>query len=151
MARPTRRVLRPVPFLTHRDKLARYVFIISYCLLALAGATVPLQLLAWQDVGATPLIELWWTMSVWLGFGGTVCAIGSMFRRWVGEYVGLPFVFSSLFVFGLLQANISGWSPVVIPSVSLLWALGGFAVTRWRQTTHYYTISRLAEDRETLA
>lgn len=134
-----------MPFLTHRDAVARWAFVFAYLLLAVAGSTIPLQMLAFREVGRIPVEWVWWLMSGSLGFGGLVCAVGAICRRWVGEFAGLPFVFSSLFALGLLQANISEWSPLAVPSVSLLWALGGFAVTRWRQTVYYYHISQMVE------
>ena len=134
-----------MPFLYIRDRFAQVSYSVGYLLLALGAAFMPSQFHALREVQVDPLEFIWWIMTAFLGVGGLLCAVSQICHRWVGEYIGLPLIITSLFSFGLLQANLSHWSILSIPSISLLWAFAAFGISRWRETMKLYRIASKAK------
>lgn len=116
----------------------RTLYALGYAALSSAGGTLLLVL------GSIPGIvtPLWGVMAAWLLLGGLLGIISQLRRRWTGEFVGLPLLFSSLFGFGILQGNLSGWVLAVVPSVAILWAFALALLSRWFDVGVLYRASR---------
>lgn len=116
----------------------RMVRVVCYALLPVAGVA-----LAWQVGQGIPGIQepLWWVMCGWLGLGGLFALLGQVFRRWTGEYVGLPLIGSALLGFSLLQLNLYGYSLDLVPSTALLWSFALLVFARWRDVHTLYRVA----------
>lgn len=86
MYRPPRRVAR----------------ILGYTLFALGG----LAAIIWPSPAVARatgwLVYVW---AAWLVLGGSCSMIGAVTDRWLGEYVGLPLLFSAFGVYGAVVAS----------------------------------------------
>jgi hypothetical protein len=114
----------------------RAVRAVAFVLIMLAAIVLPEQLFSVSVAHRWT----WALLSVWLGFGGFVCALGHSTGRYLGEYVGLPFVSSALVGFGVLQLSLAGYEAV--PSVALLWAFALLMFARWRDVVVVFRIAR---------
>lgn len=112
----------------------------GYALAAAAG--VVLAFLVDDMVAPLGIIPwLWWVMCAWLVIGGLLSLGGTLARRWLGEYVGLPLASAAMVGFALLQGQASGWTVFAIPSVALLGAFGLLLLSRWRDVTALYRVA----------
>lgn len=116
----------------------RVLRITSYLGMGAAGVILPTVVMQMQGVETW----LWLVMCAWLVLGGLIAAVGQLWRRWTGEFVGLPLLFSALTGFGLLQGSVGAWQVSVIPSVALLWSFGLFVYSRWRDVAALYNAAR---------
>jgi hypothetical protein len=109
-----------------------------YLLLAVAGV------LLFGVLDGLPGIipPLWQVMASWLVLGGLLGISGQLRRRWTGEFVGLPLLFSALFGFGVLQGNLLDWALEAVPSVAILWAFSLSLGGRWMDVWALYRASR---------
>lgn len=109
----------------------------AYAALAVGG------LVLLPVLGSFPgaVVGLWSVMAAWMILGGLVSLAGQLSRRWTGEFVGLPLLFSALFGFGVLQGNITDWPLAVVPSVAILWAFSLSLAARWLDVSALYRAS----------
>lgn len=122
-----------------KGKMGKAIAISAYSLLMIAGATLPFQLMVMQE----PFEILWWMMTAWLFIGGTLGNVDQFKGTWVGQFIGLPLIFTALFGFGFLQLQVSGgFTILAVPSVALLWAFGFLGVHLWRDTWKFYKVVR---------
>lgn len=117
--------------------LARGLRIVAYGLQALAGAVLAPQVHLIPNVAD----GLWLAMCTWLVVGGALCLLGQLFRRWTGEFVGLPLSAAALVGFSILQGRVAGWATLAIPSVALLGAYGLMLLSRWRDVVALYRVA----------
>ena len=124
---------------TRTDKTVRLARLVAYALMVLAACTLPIQI----DLLSRQIIEwIWLVMTVWMGLGGLLSLIGTVSKRWTGEFVGLPLLFTAFLGFGVLQARVSGWTLAAAPSTALLWSLALLLYARWRDTLRYYRVAQ---------
>lgn len=70
-------------------------------------------------------------MGLFLAVGATMCLLGQITDRWLGELMGLPLVGTAMMVFAVLTLRDSGWSEYTAPSIFVLTAFGLLFVLRW--------------------
>lgn len=113
----------------------------AYLFMVACGMVLPYQL---HNQTAHP-----WTWNVMCAFivlGGLTSAYGQFTGTWLGEYVGLPFVFSAIGGFGVLELALAEWT--AIPSVALLWAFTFLLYARWRDVSSVFRSARKTRRRE---
>lgn len=118
---------------THRR---RYVYAISYLLMALAGiAAVAYPAPSVKSVTAT--IDLF--LYVWDAFliiGGLCSCFGAVTDRWIGEYLGLPLLSSVFAVYGIAALYIGGSSrPTSLAGGCALLSIAMLIIGRWREVS----------------
>lgn len=100
---------------------------VAYALFALAGIAA----IAWPSPAVATATG--WLVYVWaafLLFGGTMATVGAVTDRWIGEYAGLPLLFSAFGVYSLVIG-----STARLTSVAGAFALGAITAklfARWQ-------------------
>ncbi len=122
----------------------RWARMLMYFCLSLGGLMsqiAPSQILL--DQSSSTLSSIWSFCFVIAAF---VCFLGAIFDRWIAEYVMIPLLASTLFLFGtaLLTESISADSLITVPYGLFFLAYGFGLITRWRDiqllansSTHY--------------
>lgn len=101
----------------------------AYILFALAGSAAIVWPAPTVAAATGWLVYVWAT---WLAVGGMAAAIGAVTDRWIGEYAGLPLLFTAFGVYALVVAS-SGR----LTSLAGAFALGAIAaklIARWQDT-----------------
>lgn len=82
-------------------------------------------------------------MAWFLLTGGFLGLIGTVTRRWFGEFTGLPLLSSAFAVFGLVtmgeQYDIA--PKLALANAFLLWSVSAMLVARWRVSFAYYRMA----------
>ena len=117
------------PGSTPTSRRTRYV---SYLLMAFAGLVLA-PLAHHYDLRA-----VWSLTGAWLAVGGILAAHGTRRRRWPGEYVGLPLVWSAFVTFAVLtamQARGVEWPAWLwsVVNTTILLAIALSLFSRWRE------------------
>lgn len=110
--------------------------IVAYALTSAAGVLTFIQVFDFEGINR----PLWWGMASWLAVGGLLACLGQAFRRWTGEFVGLPLIGSAFLGFTLLQINLYG----LVAQLSSHFLLTSFALvvlSRWRDVYALYRAS----------
>lgn len=101
--------------------------VVAYSLFALAGAAA----MVWPSpTVATATGWLVYVWAIWLGVGGLAAAIGAITDRWIGEYAGLPLLFSAFGVYAIVILSAQR-----LTSLAGAFALGAIAaklIARWQ-------------------
>lgn len=122
----------------YQSKFLRFSATVSYLLFAISGLMFLISDLLVPTYGITAEVMAWFLM-----IGGALSSIGSATMRWVGEFLGLPLLGTSLVVLGM---EILGHSYAAAPllslgNVTLLSGIAGIMVTRWRMVVAIYWVA----------
>lgn len=115
----------------YQHRIAR---VAMYTLLMLAGVL--------YAVYPSPTLEhqIDWKIYIWSGFlsvGGTTCLTASIRGRWLGEYFGLPLLYTAFVVFGLASLIAAGGSGSRLVLGLVLLAFAGGLFSRWQDVGSY--------------
>lgn len=112
----------------------------AYFLMTVAGVLLVFSPVMWRELGIIALI-----MSIFLMVGGFMAFLGAITERWAGEFMGIPLLSSSFFVFGLITSvsNLESAPFIAGANFALLVAVAATLLARWREVKAIYHVSHL--------
>ena len=122
-----------------QSQFMRIVASLSYLLFTASGILLVLSAKLALIYGTTAEVMAWF-----MAVGGVACSWGSISRRWVGEFVGLPLLGTAMMVLGLLiWMTSAAHAPfIALGNAFLLFAVAGIMLTRWRLVLAIYRAAR---------
>lgn len=95
----------------------------------------------------------WITMSTFLTVGGLLCSFGQWKRIWPPEYMGLPLIWSAMFVFTFLNvttiADAEGvYALLAVANTSLLLGFSVLVFSRWLDVAAVYRAAKEVRERD---
>lgn len=115
-----------------RVRSARILRVIGYVSIAAAGTLLAIAL----PLGTADGVYV--ILCAWMGLGGLICAMGTAFDRWIGEFGGLPLLGTAMLAFAILTIRDNGWTSIGVANLLLLAGLGLLFLARWRDVAAVY-------------
>lgn len=120
------------------DVWTRWLRTTAYLLISVAGF-----LLIWSPILTDVYSGIAEVMAWFLGVGGFLSFLGSLLKRWWGEFTGLPLLASSFSVFALISTKDTyDFAPFIASANFLLLIAISLAFTaRWWETAQTYRLA----------